>query len=224
MIAKDGFPVNCGKLASLDFLRRLLGGVFVFRAGQDCAAQGGKHLVVRSISLGQFSCKIALQQEGQLREARAFQQTIHDVCADSPGVEIPRCLGRQTQLHDFIILSIRHSCFPQKEIRGNTETFCDPQQILAVQPVRRAGEKPAQRAFRDVDALGKVLLRDLLMLHQIQNPFPCAAGKIGFVHTDPTLLSFSEYIIAKICPINGTLSCACHETTGICISRLTKVL
>ena len=47
------------------------------------------------------------------------------------------------------------------------------------------------------DLACKVLLCDLLMLHQIQNPLPGAAGKIGFVHADPALLCFSEYIIAK---------------------------
>ena len=43
------------KLASPDLLRRLPGGVFVFRAGQDRAAQRTKQLVVHSISLRQFS-------------------------------------------------------------------------------------------------------------------------------------------------------------------------
>ncbi len=106
---------------------------------------------MRGVALGQRPCEIPLQQKGQLREARAFQQAIHDVCADSPGVEISRCLGRQTQLGDLIILPVRDRRFAQKEIRGNPEAPRDSKQILAVQPVRRVGEKPAQRAFRDVD-------------------------------------------------------------------------
>jgi replicative DNA helicase len=65
-----------------------------------------------------------------------------------------------------------------------TETFEEITK-LADQQSHMAG---VPSGFRDVDALCKVLLCDLLMLHQVQNPLPGDAGKIGFVHTDPTLL------------------------------------
>ena len=132
-----------GRFQTIDLIRGLRSGVRLYRFPHQTAKRGIE-LILRGVPGGKRVIEILLQCVGQLKEAWTFQQIIHDLRICFSGIEVSCRLRRQAQFADFIVLSVRHSRYAQKKVRGHVKGFCDADDIFVTQLVRLAADEAAQ--------------------------------------------------------------------------------